>query len=125
MEPVGVFGPIERGYAPRYVGHITSSSGAVRAAVPDLANAVQPASAPRIEHKVTHRFGMRREEAAPAAVVAPATGRRALPRPEAQPPFHVCFGHPHPLFPVRLPEHHDVGHASVVAHPLILRRQST
>ena len=72
-------------------------------------------SSSRIPHKFSGRLSGRRPEPAPRAVVAPAAGGRPATAVEAQPPLHVCFGHPHPLFAPSLGEHHDVGHGSIVA----------
>lgn len=69
---------------------------------------------PRIDHKVAHRFGMRREESAPCDVVPPTAGRLSATAVEADPPLHVCFGHPHGLFTTDLREDDQVRQARIV-----------
>jgi hypothetical protein len=105
-------GQIEHGTAGGTLHHITTTSGAVQTRVPGLANAGEPSSGARVEHKFPSGFRVRREEAAPGPVVPPATGRRAQLGVEAQPPLHVCFGNPHPLMAVILGEDHQVRHST-------------
>lgn len=61
------------------------------------------------QHNGIRRFGG--PEPAPRAVVAPARRRPPLASPEAQPPLHVCFGHPHALMSGVLREGDEVRHA--------------
>ena len=94
--------------------HITTSSGAGTLDGTCLASGEAPSAGRRVEQNLAYRFGMRREESAPAEVVPPASGRHALAMPPGQPHLHVCFGNPHPLLPSMLREYHDVGQDSIL-----------
>ena len=93
------------------LGHITYSSGLVRALVPCPASVVRPAAGESTQHNTIRRFGGRVEPPAPSKVVPPACRRHTAAAPEADPPFLVGPGDVRPLEAVVLAKGHDVAHA--------------
>lgn len=89
--------------------HITTNFGSGYAKRYLARSGESPRSRRRVEQNLAFGFGMRREESTPGFVVAEATSSVPLAVEEVKPILHVCFGHPHSLWPSPRVEDHDIG----------------